>query len=119
MNDLILGFDPAEGALLLNDGIVEALGHPGQVQLRFDEPSCQLLLRACGIREEQAMVIDSENVEIGGRRLIAKIKELAAWPDNEPRYAYGVYLPGHNAIIFDLRETQIADREGAEWTGNN
>ena len=117
MNDLILGFYPEDGTMELNGGIIATLGNPKQMQIRLDEKNCRLMLRACDIHEEQAVV--AESTEIGGHRLIKKIKTLAGWLDDEPRFCNGMYFPGYNVIVFDLREAQaVADREGATCTGS-
>ena len=107
MRDLILTFSLEDGTINLNQGIIEALGEPKQVQLRIDEQNCQLMLRACDLHEEQAVVVQKEEVpQVGGRRLLKKIRTLAGWEDEEPRFVYGIYLQDYNAVVFDLRDAR-------------
>lgn len=108
MNDLILTFSLEDGTIELNRGIIEALGRPKQVQLRIDDEHCQLLLRACDLGEEQAVVVQDEEEapQVGGRRLMKRISTLAKWPDDEARFVYGVYLPGYDAVLFNLMDAR-------------
>ena len=107
MKDLILTFSPEEGSIVLNQGIIEALGKPKQVQLRIDDKSRQLMLRACDLKEEQAVVVQREDMpQVGGRRLLRHIRTLAGWPDDEARFVYGVYLPDYDAVVFSLTDAR-------------
>ncbi len=106
MNDLILTFSVKDGTIELNQGIIEALGRPKQVQIRIDSENCQLMVRACGLKEEQAVVVQNEDVsEVGGRRLMKRIGELAGWEDQNSRFVYGVSLPRYKAVLFNLLDT--------------
>ena len=104
LNDLILIFSLDEGTIDLNKGIIEALGRPKQVQIRLDEKTKQMMLRACDIEEEQAVVVqEAEDApQLGGRRLLKRIRNLAGWPDQQSRFVYGVFLPGYDAVLFNL-----------------
>ena len=109
MNDLILTFSLKEGSIVLNQGIIEALGRPKQVQLRIDEKSRQLMLRACDLEEEQAVVVQKEDMpQVGGRRLLRRIRALAGWPDDGTRYVYGVCIPDYDAVVFSLTDARPA-----------
>ena len=77
MNNLILTFSMEDGSITLNRGVIEALGHPKQVQIRLDEENCQLMLRACNLEEDQAVVVQEEMPQVGGRRLLKRISGLA------------------------------------------
>ena len=85
LNELILIFSQDEGTIDLNKGIIEALGRPKQVQIRLDEKTKQMMLRACDIEEEQAVVVQEADdaPQLGGRRLLKRIRNLAGWPDQE------------------------------------
>lgn len=109
MNDnLIMTFFLEEGSIILNQGIIEALGKPEHVQVRFNEKTLQLILRACQLEEEQAIVVQkAEMPELAGRRLIKKIRTLAGWPDEGTRFVYGVYLPEYNAVGFNLTDARL------------
>ncbi len=106
MTDLILTFSMEEGSIELNRGIIEALGRPKQVQIRIDDTTCQLMLRACNLEEEQAVVVQEEAPQVGGRRLMKRIRMLAGWEGEESRFVYGVYLPGYDAVVFNLQEAR-------------
>ncbi len=120
MDELILGLDFSEQTLVLSDSIIEALGHPEYIQLCLDEEKCHLMIRACGKEETQAIVLEPGTVEISGRSVMKKVKQLLSWSDDPPRLAYGVSLPAYNAVLFDLRDAEPAayDKEGVLWTGN-
>ena len=120
MDELILGFDFVEQTLLLNDSIINVLGHPECIQLRLDEENGLLMIRTCEQGEEQAVIMDPGTLEISGRSVMKKVKQLLRWNDNSPRLAYGVSLPTYNAVLFDLRDAELAvyDKEGVLWTGN-
>ena len=47
--------------------------------------------------------------EISGRSLLKKIKKLLGWTDNSPRMCFGVYLPSHQAVRFDLTKAKILE----------
>lgn len=107
MNDLILTFFLEEGSIVLNQGIIEALGRPKQVQFRIDNKTRQLMLRACDLGEEQAVVVQKEDMpRMGGRSLLKRIRMLAGWPDDEMRFVYGVYIPDYDAVVFSLMDAQ-------------
>ena len=63
-----------------------------------------MMLRACDIEEEQAVVVqEAEDApQLGGRRLLKRIRNLAGWPDQQSRFVYGVFLPGYDAVLFNL-----------------
>lgn len=108
MNNLILTFSMEDGSITLNRGVIEALGHPKQVQIRLDEENCQLMLRACNLEEEQAVVVQQEEMpQVGGRRLLKRISGLAGWREPGDRFVYGVYLPDYGAAIFNLRDARV------------
>ena len=108
MNDLILTFSIEEGTMEMNKGVIEALGTPRQVQIRIDKDACQLMLRACSLTEDQAVVVQNDDVpQVGGRRLMKKIGELAGWKDQERRYVYGVAVPEYNAVVFNLLDSHL------------
>ena len=106
MNNLILTFSMEDGSITLNRGVIEALGHPKQVQIRLDEENCQLMLRACNLEEDQAVVVQEEMPQVGGRRLLKRISGLAGWREPGDRFVYGVYLPDYGAAIFNLRDAR-------------
>ena len=116
MNDLIMTLFLQEGTIVLNQGIIDALGRPNQVQMLFDADSCQLLLRACGPDEEQVIVVGNENMaEVAGQRLLKRISKRAKWDSDTTRYVYGVYLPDYNAVGFNMQDARpISEMPGYE-----
>lgn len=110
--EIILTLDLKEGSILLNEGVLDALDWPRQVQILINKEKKLLLLRACTVDDRQAVVIPEghvEQFEISGRSFIGGIKHMFAWEDESPRMCYGEYLPAHQAILFDLKDAQTLD----------
>lgn len=53
----------AEDSILLSDAILEALGHPCQVQMLINEERQMLLLQACTVNDREAIVIPPLTME--------------------------------------------------------
>ena len=109
---IILTLNLMEDSILLNEGVLDALDWPRQVQLMSNQDAKMLLLRACTIEDKQAVVIPSDRVEqfeISGRSLLRKIRRLVGWNDDCPRLCYGEYLPAHQAIRFNLMDAEAVD----------
>lgn len=109
---IILTLNLMEDSILLNEGVLDALDWPRQVQLMINQDAKMLLLRACTIEDKQAVVIPSDRVEqfeISGRSLLRKIRRLVGWNDDCPRLCYGEYLPAHQAIRFNLMDAEAVD----------
>ena len=62
MNKIKLSLDLKEGLFTLNEGTIEALGRPRQVQILINMQEKMLVLRACGTEDIEAVVLPSENV---------------------------------------------------------
>lgn len=118
MNDsIILTLNLREESILLNEGVLNALDWPQQVQLMINNNEKMLLLRACTIDDQQAVVIPEEHVaqcEISGRMLLRKIRHLVGWEDDRPRLCRGEYLPAHQAIRFSLEDAIPVDLAGGD-----
>ena len=111
----IMTLNLQEDSILLNEGVLEALDRPRQVQILLNKEEKMLLLRACTIDDLQAVVVPEEHssaFEISGRRLLRKIRQMVGWEDNLPRLCAGEYLPAHQAIRFSLSEAQPVTLEG-------
>ena len=109
MNDPIMTLNLSEDTILLNDGVLDALDRPRQVQILINKDEGMLLLRACTIDDLSAVVVPEENTvqfEISGRSFLKKIRKLVGWDDDTPRMCFGEYIPAHNAIRFKLTEAQ-------------
>ncbi len=103
-----------DNSILLNEGVLNALDWPRQVQLLINNDEKMLVLRACTVEDRQAVVVPDEHVapfEISERTLFKKIKRLLGWEDECPRMCYGEYLPAHQAIRFDLKQAQTVSLE--------
>ena len=101
----------AEDSILLSDEILEALGHPRQVQMLINEERQMLLLQACTVNDREAIVIPPmtlEHFEMSGHALLKRIRKLTGWTDSRPRVVFGSYLPTHSAIVFDLHSAQLS-----------
>ena len=106
---IILTLNLAEDSILLNDGVLDALDWPRQVQILINQETKQLVLRACSIEDKQALVMPSEHVmqfEISGRSFLKKVRHLVGWDNDIPRMCYGEYLPTHQAVRFNLSEAE-------------
>ena len=109
---IILTLNLMEDSILLNEGVLDALDWPRQVQIMINQDTKMLLLRACTMNDKQAVVIPAERVEqfeISGRSLLKKIRHMVGWEDDCPRMCYGEYLPTHQAIRFDLTGAEPVD----------
>lgn len=117
MEPLMLTMFLQDDSILLNSAILDALEHPRQVQLLINDEARMLVLRACTVDDQQAVVIPGENVtqfEISGRSLLKRIRKLTGWADECPRAIVGVYLPSHQAVRFNLMEAQPLPVEQGE-----
>lgn len=107
--EILLTLDQFEGSILLNEGALDALDWPKHIQIYINPNEKMLLLKACSVDDQQAVVMPEERTiqfEISGRSLIKKIKHLVGWTDGNPRVCRGEYLPAHQAIRFHLTEAQ-------------
>ena len=100
-----------EDSILLGEPVLEALGHPRQVQMLINEERQMLLLQACTVNDREAIVIPPmtlEHFEMSGHALLKRIRKLTGWTDDRPRVVFGSYLPTHCAVVFDLRTAQLS-----------
>ena len=100
-----------EDSILLNEAVLEALGHPRQVQMLINEERQMLLLQACTIDDREAIVIPPVapgHFEMSGHSLLRRIRRLTGWSDNTPRVVYGDPIPLRRAVLFDLHTAQLS-----------
>ena len=100
-----------EDSILLGEAVLDALGHPRQVQLLINEEQKMLLLQACTVDDREAIVIPPltlDSFEMSGHALLKRVRRLTGWNDNCPRVVYGSFIPAHCAIVFDLRTAQMS-----------
>ncbi len=101
----------AEDSILLSEVVLEALGHPRQVQMLINDEQLMLLLQACTVDDREAIVIPPltmEHFEMNGHALLRRIRRLTGWTDNLPRVVYGNFIPTHCAVVFDLRSAELS-----------
>ena len=113
-SNIILTLNLEEDSILLNEGILNALDWPRQIQLLINTETKQLVLRACTVEDAQAVVIEADNAqqcEISGRTLLKKISHLVGWEDKQPRMCRGEYLPAHQAVRFNLADAEKLELE--------
>ena len=113
---ILMTLNLMEDSILLNEGVLNALDRPRQIQILINNDEKMLLLRACTINDIQAVVVPEMHTlqcEISGRSLLKKIRKLVGWEDDRPRLCYGEYLPAHQAIRFSLMDAEPLDIERA------
>lgn len=106
MNPLMLTLNLKEGYISLNEGTLEALGHPKQIQLRLNDEEASLVLMPCTMNDAEAVVVPTDPViryEIGAKYLLRRIKGFTGWQDDMPRSCEGEFIPSHQAIRFCLK----------------
>ena len=109
---ILLTLNLLEESILLNEGVLDALDWPRQVQILINKDEKMLLLRACDVDAQQAVVIPddrTERCEISGRVLLRRIRQMVGWEDDRPRMCFGEYVPAHQAVFFDLKAAQALD----------
>ena len=102
---LLLTMDFHDESMMLNEGILDALGRPKQVQIMLNKDSKRLLLRPCEVDSTEAVVMPSGPVlqaEVGGRSLLKKIRKIAGWQAERARICIGEAIPAYNAVCFEL-----------------
>lgn len=102
---LLLTMNFHDDTMMLNEGILDALGRPKQVQILLNEESKRLLLRPCELDSSQAIVIPADHVpqvEIGARQLLRRIRKIAGWETDQPRICAGESIEEYQAVCFDL-----------------
>ena len=104
---LLLTMNFQDGTMMLNEGILDALDRPGQVQILLNREKKRLLIRRCEVNSRQAVLLPADyimQVEIGGRSLLRKIRKLARWDTEQPRICAGEIIPDYGMVCFDLSE---------------
>lgn len=72
---ILLTLNLLEDSILLNEGVLDALDWPRQVQIMINKDEKMLLLRACTIDDQQAVVVPEERTvqfEISGQEPAAQ-----------------------------------------------
>ena len=94
-----------EESIWVNQGVLDTLNHPRQIQMLINEERQMLLVQPCTVDDREAIVIPGNTMnafEMSGHCLLKRIRRLTGWNDHMMRTVNGVYLSSHNAIIFDL-----------------
>jgi hypothetical protein len=111
---LLLTLNFKEDAMMLNEGILNELESPKQVQILLNEESKMLALRSCDMDSSQAVLLPAERtlqVEIGGRSLLRRIKKMTGWKTDQPRVCIGSPVPEYRAVCFALEDAIIVDAQ--------
>ena len=114
---LLLTLNFKEDAMMLNEGILNELESPKQVQILLNEESKMLALRSCDMDSSQAVLLPAERtlqVEIGGRSLLRRIKKMTGWKTDQPRVCIGNPVPEYRAVCFALEDAIIVDAQSRE-----
>jgi hypothetical protein len=114
---LLLTLNFKEDAMMLNEGILNELESPKQVQILLNEESKMLALRSCDMDSSQAVLLPAERtlqVEIGGRSLLRRIKKMTGWKTDQPRVCIGSPVPEYRAVCFALEDAIIVDAQSRE-----
>ena len=114
---LLLTLNFKEDAIMLNDGILEVLERPKQVQILLNEESKMLALRPCDMDSSQAVLLPAERtlqVEIGGRSLLRRIKKMTGWKTDQPRVCIGSPVPEYKAVCFAFEDAIAVDSRTKE-----
>ena len=109
---IIVTLNLQDDTILLNDGVLDALGRPRQVQILVNKEEKKLLLRSCTVDDLEAVVVPEERTlqfEISCRSFLRRVRQLVKWMDYRPRMCYGEYLPAHQAILFSLQDAVPLD----------
>ena len=104
-----------EGSILFNKAVLDALGHPRQVQMLINEEKQMLLVQACTVDDREAIVVPAANqtqFEMSGHSLLKRIRRLTGWIDELPRTVFGTYITNHNAIVFNLMTARPVEFTG-------
>ena len=78
---ILLTLNLLEDSILLNEGVLDALDWPRQVQIMINKDEKMLLLRACTIDDQQAVVVPEERTvqfEISGGACCARFVTWSA-----------------------------------------
>ena len=109
MSELLMTLCPADDSILISGEVFNALNYPEQVQMLINEERRMLLLQACSVSDEEAIMVPREMMpqfELSGHALLKRIRRLTGWADELPRVVYGNYIGSHRAIVFDLNTAQ-------------
>lgn len=114
---LLLTLNFKEDAIMLNNGILDVLERPKQVQILLNEESKMLALRSCDMDSNQAVLLPAERtlqVEIGGRSLLRRIKKMTGWKTDQPRVCIGRPVPEYKAVCFAFEDAIAVDSRTME-----
>ena len=90
---IIITLNLPEDTILLNEGVLDALDRPRQVQILVNKEEKKMLLRACTVDDREAVVVPEERTlqfEISCRSFLRRVRQLVKWEDNRPRFCYSV-----------------------------
>jgi len=109
-SSLIMTFIPRANSVLLNENILDALGHPKFIQIYINPKARLLLFHASTARDKDTHPIPKpffSHYEIKNRQLILSVRRIAGWRDNMLRTFEGVYIPNHQSVCFSIDDSEI------------
>lgn len=116
MNQQLLAtFNFRDECIMLNEGVLDALGRPQQVQILIHPEKKNLLVRSCDVKSKWAIMLDPENVmqvEIGAKALLRKLRRMLGWETEQPRICKGELVLDNTAVVFRLEEAIAVDVPG-------
>lgn len=124
---LFLTLSLEEESILVGTDVLEALGHPRQIQMMINDGQAKLLLQACTVDDREAVVVPPQpmlSFAVSGHSVLKRIRKITGWLDTMPRRIMGYQVPDHYAIVFDLMSAEPVDLDGrviveADASGTN
>ena len=105
MKPPLLTINFRDDSIMLDEGILDALGRPSLVQIMLNKDSKILLLRSCDVNSEEPFLLPedaAEKVELPGRKVLSDICGATGWEPTWPRICIGQLIPEHQAVYFEL-----------------
>ena len=105
MKPPLLTINFRDDSIMLDEGILEALGRPSMVQIMLNKESKILLLRSCDVDSEEPFLMPkdaAEKVELPGRTVLRDICRATGWEPTWPRICMGQSIPEYQAVYFEL-----------------
>ena len=105
MKPPLLTINFRDDSIMLDEGILDALGRPSLVQIMLNRESKILLLRSCDVNSEEPFLLPedaAEKVELPGRKVLSDICGATGWEPTWPRICIGQPIPEYQAVYFEL-----------------
>ena len=117
---LLLTVDLKENVMMLNEGILEALKYPAQVQILHNDATRRIAIRRCALDDSQAIaILGKRQAEIKERNIVNLIRKIAGWEQDSPRICIGEADPNNPAVFFDLTKVITVETVGGSKKGES